>query len=87
MTLVSTCNAYVNSGGDATKSASRKLLSRVKNVASTVSISTVEYLTNNDTGLDAVALTHVVNGTSVDVKFAGITGDSMAVTGTSISYT
>lgn len=86
VTLTSVVNAYVTSGPDAGKSTMRRLTSRVINVAGTVTVTTVEYITNNDTGLDATALTHVASGTNVLVKFAGITGDSMAVTGVTVEY-
>lgn len=86
MTLTSIVNAYVTSGPDANKSLMYRLTSRVINIAGTVTVYGVEYFTSYDTGLATTALTHVASGANVLVKFAGITGDSMAVTGVSVSY-
>jgi hypothetical protein len=69
-TITSWCNGLITVGSDAGKSFSGRLVSRVKNVAGTVTAAVVENIQSIDSlvGVGGVTITHSVSGTNVQVN-------------------
>jgi hypothetical protein len=82
ITIETNLTFYVTAGTDINKSGIRRRTHRASNVGGGVSAGAqLENLTNNDPGLNAVAVQYVASGNNVIVQIIGIIGDTILATG------
>lgn len=82
ITIETNLTFYVTTGININKSGIRRRTHRASNVGGSVSASgQLENLTNNDAGLNAVAVQYVAVGNNVVVQLIGLIGDTILATG------
>jgi len=82
MTIETNLTGYITSAtANTNKSAVRRLTTRITNVGGTVTVGgNLESFTNNDAGLNGIALSYLANNPNIDIRLVGLTGETLSYT-------